>query len=183
MKSWRKAVIALLRAALRAGQLRAELTVDQMEDLLTHFEKCWWSVKVQSFKSKEHFLRYAARYARRPPIAQRRITCIEERKITFWTKDKKLDCRVEVQCTPEEFIDLWGQRIPESYQHAVRSYGLFAPCSLGQTSAVTVGTSVYKCYVGKYEWRPLSCCGDLREGWETVDPVFASQFFRNFVNR
>jgi hypothetical protein len=33
MKSWRKAVIALLRAALRAGQLRTELTANQMEDL------------------------------------------------------------------------------------------------------------------------------------------------------
>jgi hypothetical protein len=35
MKSWRKAVIALLRAALRAGQLRTELTVDQLEGMLT----------------------------------------------------------------------------------------------------------------------------------------------------
>jgi len=31
MKSWRKAVIALLRAALRAGQLHIEMTVDQAE--------------------------------------------------------------------------------------------------------------------------------------------------------
>jgi hypothetical protein len=30
MEAWRKAVIALLRAALRAGQLRTELTADQM---------------------------------------------------------------------------------------------------------------------------------------------------------
>jgi hypothetical protein len=46
MKSWRKAVIALLRAALRAGQLWTELTVDQMEDLLNHLAKCWWSVNI-----------------------------------------------------------------------------------------------------------------------------------------
>ena len=31
MKSWRKAVVALLRAALRAGQVRTELGVDQMD--------------------------------------------------------------------------------------------------------------------------------------------------------
>src|SRR5271170_1730842 len=48
MEAWRKAVIALLRAALRAGQLRTELTADQMGDLLTHLEKCWWSIKIQS---------------------------------------------------------------------------------------------------------------------------------------
>jgi hypothetical protein len=74
MKSWRKAVVALLRAALRAGQLRTELSVDQMDDLLTHLEKCWWSVKIQLFENKWHILQYAGRYVRRPPIAQRRIT-------------------------------------------------------------------------------------------------------------
>jgi hypothetical protein len=135
MKSWRKAVIALLRAALRAGQLGTELTVDQMEDLLTHLEKCWWSVKVQLFEDKWHFLQYAGRYVRRPPIAQRRITCIAERSVTFWTKDKKLRRRVEVQCSLEEFIDRWAQHIPERFQHAVRSFGLFAPRALRQTSA------------------------------------------------
>jgi hypothetical protein len=135
MKSWRKAVIALLRAALRAGQLRTELTVDQMEDLLTHLAKCWWSVKVQLFENKWHFLQYAGRYVRRPPIAQRRITCIAERSVTFWTKDKKLRRRIDVQYSLEEFIDLWAQHIPERYQHAVRSFGLFAPRALRQTSA------------------------------------------------
>jgi len=88
-----------------------------------------------SFKSKEHFLRYAARYVRRPPIAQRRITCIEGRGVRFWTKDKKLRRRVEVQCTPEEFVDRWAQHLPDDYQHAVRTFGLFAPRSLGQTCA------------------------------------------------
>ena len=39
MKAWRKAVILLLRAALRAVPLRTELTTRQMEDLLTHLEK------------------------------------------------------------------------------------------------------------------------------------------------
>ncbi len=135
MKSWRKAVIALLRAALRAGQLRTELTADQMEDLLTHLEKCWWSIKIQSFEDKLHFLRYAGRYVRRPPIAQRRITWIGERTVRFWYQDKKLRRRVEVECSLEEFIDRWAQHIPEPYQHAVRNFGLFAPRALSQTSA------------------------------------------------
>jgi hypothetical protein len=52
MKSWRKTVIMLLRAALRAGQLRTELTADQMEDLLAHLEGCWWSIKIQSFSEE-----------------------------------------------------------------------------------------------------------------------------------
>jgi hypothetical protein len=135
MKSWRKAVIALLRAALQAGQLQTELTVGQVGDLLAHLEKCWWSIKIQSFEDKGHFLQYAGRYVRRPPIAQCRITWIGEPTVRFWYKDKKLRRRVYVQCSLEEFIDRWAQRIPERYQHAVRSFGLFAPRAPGQTSA------------------------------------------------
>jgi len=135
MQSWRRAVIALLRAALRAEQLRTVLTADQMEDLLTHLEKCWWSLNIQSFPDKWHFLQYAGRYVRRPPIAQRRIVLIGERLVRFWYKDKKLRRRGYVQCSPEEFIDRWAQHIPERCQHAVRSFGLFAPRTLRQTSA------------------------------------------------
>jgi hypothetical protein len=135
MEAWRRAVIALLRAALRAGQLHTKMTVDQTEELLTQQENRWWSIKIQSFKSKEHFLRYAGRYVRRPPIAQRRITDVGERTATFWFEDKKLRCRVFVQCSLEQFIDRWAQHIPERYQHAVRSFGLFSPRALRQTSA------------------------------------------------
>jgi hypothetical protein len=135
MKSWRKAVIALLRAALGAGQLRTTMTKDQTEEMLRQQEQCNWVINIQLFKGKWHFLQYAGRYVRRPPIAQRRITWIGERTVRFWYKDKKLRRRVEVQCSLEEFIDRWAQHIPELYQHAVRSFGLFAPRTLSQTSA------------------------------------------------
>jgi len=135
MGAWRKAVIGLLRAALQAGQLHTKMTADQVKELLTQNEKIWWSIKIQSFKSKEHFLRYAGRYVRRPPIAQCRITYIGKRTVTFWAKDKKLRRRVYVQYSLEEFIDRWAQHIPERYQHAVRCFGLFAPRALRQTSA------------------------------------------------
>src|SRR5205807_4329195 len=87
MRAWRRAVINLLRAALRAGRLRTNMTNDQVEELLTSKETRPWIIKVQSLKSKAHFLRYAGRYVRRPPIAQRRITYIGERTVTFWYKD------------------------------------------------------------------------------------------------
>ena len=134
-KAWRRAVIALLRAALRAHQLFTKMRPEQTESLLTQHENRWWSINMQSFKSKEHFLRYAGRYARRPPIAQRRITKIEERTVTFWAKDKRQRRRVEIECSLEEFIDRWAQHILERSQHAVRSFGLFAPRALKQTGA------------------------------------------------
>jgi hypothetical protein len=135
MKAWQKAVIALLRSALRASQLQTELTADQMGDLLNHLERCWWSIKIQSFEDKWHFLQYAGRYVRRPPIAQRRITWIGKRTVKFWYRDKKLRRRAEVHCALEEFIDRWAQHIQGHYQHAVRSFGVFAPRALSETSA------------------------------------------------
>jgi len=135
MEAWRRAVIALLRAALRAGQLHTKMNVAQLEELLTQQEKCSWIIKIQSFEDKWHFLQYAGRYVRRPPIAQRRITYIGKQTVRFWYKDKKLRRRVYVQCSLKEFIDRWAQHIPERYQHAVRSFGLFGPRSLSQTSA------------------------------------------------
>jgi Putative transposase/Transposase zinc-binding domain len=135
MELWRRTVIELLCAALRAGLLRTEMAIDEMEAMLIHQEKRWWSINIQSFESTEHFLRYAGRYVRRPPIAQRRITRITERSVTFWTKDKRLGRRVEVHCSPEEFVDRWALHIPERYQHAVRTFGLLASRALGQTSA------------------------------------------------
>jgi len=135
MMAWRRAVIELLRAALRVGVLQANPTAaDEMEALLAKQEARWWSIKIQSFKSREHFLRYAGRYVRRPPIAQHRITFIGERSVRFWRKDKKQRRRVYVTCSLEEFIDRWAQHVPERYQHTVRSFGLFAPRPLSQTS-------------------------------------------------
>jgi hypothetical protein len=131
--SWRKAVIKLLRTALRVGQLVSALTVNEIDTLLDEQEQRWWSINIQSFKSKDHFLRYAGRYVRRPPIAQKRVTHVGERIVRFWYKDKKLGRKVYVQCSPEEFVDRWSQHIPDRYRHAVRSFGLLAPRAMLQT--------------------------------------------------
>jgi hypothetical protein len=135
MEAWRRAVIALLRAALLEGRLSTNMTADQLETLLAQQEKRWWSIRIRSFKSKAHFLLYAGRYARRPPIAQYRITSLENRTVTFWYKDKKLRRRVYVQCSLKQFVERWGQHLPERYQHAVRSFGLFGPRAFGKSFA------------------------------------------------
>jgi hypothetical protein len=81
--------------------------------------------------SKEHFLRYA----RRPPVAQRRIIEISQQEIKFLAKDRRLHRQVTVRLTPKEFLAAWTQHIPERYEHAVRSFGLFAPRAIGNSSA------------------------------------------------
>jgi hypothetical protein len=135
VKEWRNTVTELHHAALTAGRLRTAMTRHQMKLMLTQQEKLWWSIKIQSFEDKMHFLLYAGRYAKRPPIAQRRITYIGERTVKFWYKDKKRRRKEEVECFPEEFVDRWSQHIPEDYRHAVRGFGLFAPRAISRTAA------------------------------------------------
>jgi hypothetical protein len=135
MEAWKNSVIQLLRTALHAGRLRNEMTLDEAEAAFARQEERDWILKIQWLGSKEHFLRYAGRYVRRPPIAQRRITYIGETSVTYWAKDKKLGRRVEITCSLEEFIDRWAQHIPDRYQNAVRGFGLFAPRSISEYAA------------------------------------------------
>jgi hypothetical protein len=128
MRSWRRLVIALLRDALDAGKLNSQLDHEDVQRLLDQEEKRdWWRVHVQTFVGKERFLRYAGRYLRRPPIAQRRIIHVANGFVKFWYKDKRTRRIRTDRCTIQEFIDRWAQHIPDRYRHSVRHFGLFAP--------------------------------------------------------
>ena len=131
MHLWRRAVLDLLRTALRAGRLKTTMSADEMEALLIEQER-WWSVKIQSLESVEHFFQYGGRYARRPVIAQRRITYIDKQIVKFWAKDKRSGKIVQIPCSLKNFVDLWAQHILKRYKHAVRYFGLFAPRAINQ---------------------------------------------------
>jgi hypothetical protein len=171
MEEWRMAVVALLRAALHAGQLRTGLTTQQAEMLLANQTRRWWSVKVQSFDSKLRFLKYAGRYVSRPPMAQRRITYIGQKTVEFRYKDKKLGRKVEMELSLTDFIDRWSQHIPTRYQHAVRSFGLFAPRAISQTSAAIFAIRKQD---RRPRPRPLSYAYSIKRdfGWDPLlDPA------------
>lgn len=167
MMFWRAAVGRLLQQSLRMGVLKSKMTLVGAEVMLREQCSRWWSVKVQTFKSREHFLRYAGRYVRRPPIAQRRITHIGESSIGFWVKDKKLRRRGEVDCSPEQFIDRWAEHIPRRYQHSMRHVGLLAPRAVGQASA---GVFAILGQIGRHRPRPRRWADSLTRdfGWDPL---------------
>ena len=86
MRTWQRLVIALLRRALEAGRLKSGMVRAELECLLTREETRHWRVHLQAFDGKEHFLRYAGRYVRRPPIAQRRILSVANGFVRFGTR-------------------------------------------------------------------------------------------------
>lgn len=166
MKLWQRAVLDLLSTAHCAGVLRTNMTSEELAAMLLE-QECWWSVKIQSFNSIEHFLQYAGRYARRPPIAQRRIVKIEKGSITFWAKDKKLKRVVAIQLSPEEFIDRWVQHLLKHYQHTVRYFGLFAPRSINR-----LFDSIFNAVGQKRQSRPMPLrWADSRKQLSGRDPL------------
>jgi hypothetical protein len=133
MKRWRFALITYLREALRRGLLKSDLALQAMRTLLTAQYERWWNVDVQPCASKEHFIRYAGRYVRRPPLAQYRITEYSREKVCFRTKDHKLKKEVITEHAAPTFIDLLADHVPSHYKHGIRHFGLLSPRSRART--------------------------------------------------
>lgn len=135
MPMWRYALVTYLRQAFKANVLASDLDLVALKRVFTTQYERWWSTRVDHFKSKEHFLRYAGRYVRRPPIAQRRFLKITDEEVLFWTKDLREKRIVETRYTSAEFVSLLAEHVPERYQHAMRYFGLLAPRAKARTSA------------------------------------------------
>jgi hypothetical protein len=127
MPLWRYAVITYLRAALKQGLLASDSSPDDLREMLRTQHERWWNVYVDPIRSKWHFLRYVARYVRRPPIAQHRFTKITGHEVEFLTKDLKEKRVVTTRCLIEDFVDALAAHVPDRYRHAMRRFGLLAP--------------------------------------------------------
>lgn len=136
MAMWRFAVITFLREALNAKVLLSDLSRRDLRNLIADQYR-WWSVHIDHFTSKEHFLRYAGRYVRRSPIAQHRIELITEREVHFRCKQKKDGKKrwVTIRCPIGEFVTMLAEHVPDRYRHAIRYFGLLAPRAKARTSA------------------------------------------------
>jgi hypothetical protein len=115
----------MLQSDLDAKELRAILTAQYERN---------WRISIRPML-KRHFLGYAARYVRRPPIAQRRFVRVTEQQIEFLTKDKKLKQVVTTQYSLERFISLLAEHVPDRYFHSIRYFGLLAPRTRARTWA------------------------------------------------
>jgi hypothetical protein len=133
MHIWRYAVITYLRQALEAGVLKSDLSFDQLRVVLKAQYERWWNIDIGRFQSKTHFLRYAGRYVRRPPIAQRRFAEISEDSVEFWTKDLRQKRVVTKRCAVADFVALLAEHVLDHYRHAIRYFGLLAPRSKHRT--------------------------------------------------
>lgn len=120
---WRFAVVHYL----------AEVLGPEIEDVvalagvLNRQGKRPWNIHIKRFSSKWHFLRYAARYLRRPPIAEDRFIGVTNEYVEYWANDIKLKAWVRIKVSVEEFLELLTQHVPERYAHNIRYFGLSSP--------------------------------------------------------
>jgi putative transposase/transposase-like zinc-binding protein len=135
MHMWRFAVITYLRAALQATGLKTDMSPLALKELLETQYGRLWNINIDHFKSKAQFLRYAGRYVRRPPIAQRRFVTITNLEVTFWTKDLRQKRIVVDRYSIEEFLANFADQVPDRYRHAIRYFGLLAPATKRATTA------------------------------------------------
>ena len=171
MPLWRYAVVTHLREAYRMGLLETDQTTAQLKDLLRRQHERWWSTHIQRFQGKEQFLRYAGRYARRPPIAQRRFQRIDRHEIQFETKDTRTKQMVMTKYTPADFVATLADHVPDCYRHNIRYFGLLAPRTKARTHD-TVFALLGQKRLGK-PWR-LSWADSLRK-YFGVDPLLDEQ--------
>jgi hypothetical protein len=90
-----------------------------------------WIIFLHKIASKSHFLRYAARYVRRPPIASWRLLEVTDRDVVFVAKDTKAGRLVPTRCLISEFVRLLAPHVLDLYRHAIRYFGLLAPSAKG----------------------------------------------------
>jgi hypothetical protein len=98
-----------------------------LDEMLKQQGKRPWNIHIKRFSSKWHFLRYAARYLRRPPIAEDRIISMTDEHVEYWANDLKLKAWVRIKVSVEEFLELLIQHVPDKYAHGVRYFGLASP--------------------------------------------------------
>ena len=127
-------LIFLIIEALKAHVLNSDRDEAEVANILTtQYKRPRWILHIHRSMSKRHFLAYAARYARRLPIAQRRILSISDQEVVFSTKDKRRKEWVTIKRSKVEFVLNLSEHIPDRYAHAIRHFGLLAPRAKAKT--------------------------------------------------
>jgi hypothetical protein len=92
--------------AHRDGLLQESSLPEEFNDLILKQLPRKWHIYITPQMSKKHFLGYAGRYIRRPPIAQNRIVQVSDEEVVYWSKDAKSGAVVKIHCNPAKFVAL-----------------------------------------------------------------------------
>jgi hypothetical protein len=136
MRAWRYSVIAFLAEALKKKVLQPTLFGKDLMNTFMVQHKREWHVFITHAMSKAHFLEYAGRYIRRPPIARHRLKIVKDATVEYLAKDTRNDRFQPLRFSSEKFLHILMQHLPSSRRHGMRYFGLLAPRSNPMLAAV-----------------------------------------------
>ena len=136
MRAWRYAVIAFLAEALKRKVLKPTLFGKDLMDMFKVQHKREWHVFITREMSKAHFLQYAGRYIRRPPVARHRLKIFKDATVEYLAKETRNDRFQPLRFSSEKFLHVLMQHLPSPRRHGMRYFGLLAPRSIRMLAAV-----------------------------------------------
>jgi hypothetical protein len=129
MLAWKLALLTALDAASKDGVLESDLRSDELNYVLKTEGGRKWNVYVSRLLSKGSVIDHIGRYIRKPPVAQYRISQIDDRRVQYLVKDTKNGCLTPVMYSKEEFVRLLMPHVNDRYSNSMRYFGLLAPRS------------------------------------------------------
>jgi hypothetical protein len=123
--------VAAVRKALESGEvaLPQGLTEQKVTNLLNQLGRKKWNVCIRErYSHGRGVITYLARYVKGGPIANQRLSGVDEQGVTFCYQDHR-DGKVKpMTLTPEEFIERALWHVPEKGMQVIRHAGLYGRC-------------------------------------------------------
>lgn len=129
MLSWRFALLAYLDAAITASALNSEMSTDELACVLKAESQRNWNIFVGRRVSKRKVIDHIGRYIRKPPIAQYRLSRVNDEEVEYVAKDTRNKCMKPIRYTNQEFLAVLIPHVADRYRNAMRYFGLLAPRS------------------------------------------------------
>jgi len=129
MLAWKLALLTALDTASKDNVLQSDLSRDEFSKILETEGGRKWNVYVSPLVSKRSVIDHIGRYIRKPPIAQYRLTRIDDHHVQYLAKDTKNRRLTPVIYSNEEFVRLLMPHVNDRYRNSMRYFGLLAPRS------------------------------------------------------
>jgi hypothetical protein len=129
MLAWRLALLTALNTASEDDVLESEIRRDELKNVLETEGRRKWNVYVGPLVSKRSVIDHIGRYIRKPPIAQYRLTTIDDHHVQYLAKDTKNRCLTAVIYSKNEFVRLLMPHVNDRCWNSMRYFGLLAPRS------------------------------------------------------
>lgn len=129
MLAWKLALLTALDTASKDAALESDLSLDEFSNVLKLEGGRKWNIYVSPIVTKSKVIDHIGRYIRKPPIAQYRLTRIDDHYVQYRVKDTKNRCLTPVIYSNQEFVRLLMPHVNDHYCNSMRYFGLLAPRS------------------------------------------------------